>query len=269
MSYRVLLNYIFLYSVDESRVPVPEDEQVEQDTSNPFRKAVSLIIDKSIHLISNSPEGDEINGHYLPQLLKHVLGIAFKLPIVGSFMTKFFKFGDEIEVGAGVELYFKTLKADLKDKLKMRADDFIVQHIEYIEKCLTVDIGDSPQLLDLYQSSEAAPAPRGPTWLTQNKKTVSSQVVDGESQNTQGDSQEDNFRKASQEDSQEDNGKELEEPSNANLMQPKCFICGGLCESSDTCAICGCIIHDDEICSVRMSEENTAIICISCTQPEQ
>lgn len=119
--------------LDNNDIDDPEEAN-KQCASDWIQLAIN-IYDSAKRLADNCTEGTAINACYNPELAKIIkTRLIPYLPLWSGIMRPYFQIDEEIATSSSVKAEFADLKhRAFKGKLPMRADKFVLQHLDYID----------------------------------------------------------------------------------------------------------------------------------------
>jgi len=105
------------------------------DENNDLLSFINKIREQAEHKANETIETDRYNAFYCPELVYHLVQLAKYFPIWTEVMKEYFPLSSNVATSSRCEAYFKDLKhSDLGSNYEpMRADKFVVRHIESIE----------------------------------------------------------------------------------------------------------------------------------------
>lgn len=108
-----------------------DDDDLEGSLSNSLKDWIHKI-DADVTEIVNEI-GQDANAHYNEELAKKIVKHCYSLPLWTGVARDRFEYGNIPGCSAPVESDFNNLKNRVfKRKLPLRADEFIIQHVDYL-----------------------------------------------------------------------------------------------------------------------------------------
>lgn len=123
-------------------------------------------------LAEQSFDGDVLNALYNPTAASKLKDLITFIPLWTGIMRPHFKIGDTVAKSSPVEGAFSNLKNIVfKDRLPMRVDKFVIQHLNYLDGKLKLACAEHNKVKNIISDSETRPQSDSTVFSSIEEKT--------------------------------------------------------------------------------------------------